>query len=172
MPLSQGRQGSLVSAFNKQLAEEADPPDIGLSRPSHPRPLATRASAKLEEGDFRRAVRLACSEDHVAETSPSIFAALQAKHPPPHPLSSIPDLVDVPDGPISVPPEMVSSAIRSFPHGPAGGPDGLRPQHLKDLLGAAVIEGNPSHHPLPPSLTWSWKVVPHPPFALPFLEHP
>ena len=54
--------------------------------------------------------------------------------------------MDVPDGPISVPPEMVSSAIRSFPHGSAGGPDGLRPQHLKDLFSAAVIEGNPSHH--------------------------
>ena len=89
---------------------------------------------------------MAYSEDRVAETSLSTFAALQAKHPPLHPLSSIPDLVDVPDGPISVPPETVSSAIRSFPHGSAGDPDGLRPQHLKDLLGAAVIEGNPSHH--------------------------
>ena len=28
----------------------------------------------------------------------------------------------------------IKAAITSFPHGSAGGPDGLRPQHLKDLL--------------------------------------
>ena len=29
---------------------------------------------------------------------------------------------------------MVQAAIKTFPGGSAGGPDGLRPQHLKDLL--------------------------------------
>ena len=31
--------------------------------------------------------------------------------------------------------EEVIKAIRSFPNGSAGGPDGLRPQHLKDMVG-------------------------------------
>ena len=34
---------------------------------------------------------------------------------------------NVPDGPILASPETVSLAIRSFPLGSAGGPDGLRP---------------------------------------------
>ena len=33
------------------------------------------------------------------------------------------------------------SFIRSFPVGSAGGPDGLRPQHLKDLIGPSSEGG-------------------------------
>ena len=33
-------------------------------------------------------------------------------------------------------PEEVARAIRSFPCGSAGGPDGLHPQHLKDMIGS------------------------------------
>ena len=40
--------------------------------------------------------------------------------------------------PISVSEEDVDHAICSFPNGSAGGPDGLRPQHLKDLIGASA----------------------------------
>ena len=148
---SQGRQGSLVSAFNKQLADESDPLSSSnpVLRPSHRHDpskfVAARVSAKLEEGDFKGAVRLASSDDRVADMSSSTYAALQAKHPPPHPLSSIPELVDVPDEPISISAEAISLAIRSFPHGSAGGPDGLRPQHLKDLIGTSAIEGSASY---------------------------
>ena len=35
----------------------------------------------------------------------------------------------------------VAKAIRSFPNGSAGGPDGLRPQHLKDLTGPSSEGG-------------------------------
>ena len=48
------------------------------------RSLATRVSTKLEEGDFRGAVCLACSEDSVADHSDASMAALRAKHPAPH----------------------------------------------------------------------------------------
>lgn len=37
---------------------------------------------------------------------------------------------------ISIAPGLVAQAILSFPTGSAGGPDGLRPQRLKDLLHA------------------------------------
>ena len=40
-------------------------------------------SAKLEEGDFRGAIRLACSNDKLAPFSSGTFTALQAKHPQP-----------------------------------------------------------------------------------------
>jgi len=36
--------------------------------------------------------------------------------------------------PLRVTPAAVRAAVSSFPNGSAGGPDGLRPQHLKDLL--------------------------------------
>ena len=36
--------------------------------------------------------------------------------------------------PLQVTPQEVHSAIMFFPQGSAAGPDGLRPQHLKDLL--------------------------------------
>ena len=63
------------------------------------------------------------------------YAALCAKHPPASPDSQVPS--QLPD--VSLPECVVSSkevchAIRSFPCGSAGGPDKLRPQHLKDLL--------------------------------------
>ena len=42
---------------------------------------------------------------------------------------------------LTVAEEDVRRAIASFPNGSAGGPDGLRLQHLKDLTGAAAHEG-------------------------------
>jgi hypothetical protein len=45
--------------------------------------------------------------------------------------------------PLQVFPVAIRKAIQSFPNGSAGGPDGLRPQHLKDL-----ILGAHDDHPL------------------------
>ena len=103
--------------------------------------LATLVSSKLEEGDFRGAVRLACSEDSCAEMSDSTLKALQQKHPAPHPDSSIPPPPQDPILPTSVTEEEVLQAIRSFPNGSAAGPDGLRPQHLKDMTGFSAETG-------------------------------
>lgn len=45
--------------------------------------------------------------------------------------------------PIKVSVEEVYRAIRSFPCGSAGGPDGLRPQHLKDMTSTSAEGGGP-----------------------------
>ena len=45
---------------------------------------------KLEEGDFRGAVCLACSEDSVAEASTATIATLKSKHPTAHPDTILP----------------------------------------------------------------------------------
>ena len=42
--------------------------------------------------------------------------------------------------PVSVPGIVHVYAIRSFPCGSAGGPDGLTPQHLKDMTGTSAGE--------------------------------
>ena len=42
--------------------------------------------------------------------------------------------------PLQVSLSAVRSAIQSFPNGSAAGPDGLQPQHLKDLLVGATYD--------------------------------
>jgi len=68
------------------------------------------------------------------------MAALKSQHPSPHPDTWFPPPMQ---DPISTPvsEEVVAKAILSFPNGSAGGPDGLRPQHLKDLTSASAERG-------------------------------
>ena len=87
---------SLTAAINDQVDREQDPPaslDQGFPGCKVSRPhdfikgLASRVSAKLEEGDFRGAVRLGCFEDSLADVDPATLKTLQEKHPPPPPPS-------------------------------------------------------------------------------------
>ena len=95
--------------------------------------LARVVAAKLEDGNLRADVRILCSEDSPAQPSLDGLARLQAKHPPA--TLSCSDLPS-PDGcqPLEVEESEVRKAILSFPAGSAGGHDGLRPQHLKELV--------------------------------------
>ena len=47
--------------------------------------LASRVASKLEEDDYKGAVRLACADDTIAEHSPATLESLKQKHPEPHP---------------------------------------------------------------------------------------
>ena len=150
VPKRGGRRWNLARAINEQIRAEVDPP---LSpSPDHPQSrqsrrkvrdplmsLAALVSYKLEEGDFKGAVRLACSEDSVASENGSTLDALRLKHPPPHPDTIFPSPDESNQSPIIVE-EAVALAIRSFPNGSAGGPDGLLP-HLKDLTGVSAESG-------------------------------
>ena len=94
-------------------------------------------SEKLEKGDFKGAIHLACSENFMADRSEATFTTIKVKHPSPYPNSSIPPspvvILFLP--PVSV--DEVSRVIRSFPNGSVGGSDGLRPQHLKDMTNSS-----------------------------------
>ena len=135
---------------NRQLEEETYSSDIGPSTKQCHRQttsrdpivsLAARISAKLEEGYFSGAVRLASSDDTLAAMDNSTFTALQDKHRPPHPDSVIVPLhVDLQPPSISVNEDDIVRAIRSFPNGSAGGPDGLKPQQLKDMFGPSAVD--------------------------------
>ena len=151
VPTRGGSRWSLARQVNHQVSVESDPPvPPSNNRPSkkkHSNPahlIASKVSEKLEEGDFRGAVRLACSEDSVAEDSEGTISALRAKHPTTHPDSIIPpppDALEL-EGALSVRERAVAEAIRSFPRGSAGGPDGLKPQHLLDLTSSSAgLEG-------------------------------
>ena len=129
---------------NIQLQEEAIPP-IQTAVRSHSRHgfraplklLARCVSTKLEEGDYRGAGHTACSDDTIADISEKTISILKAKHPLPHPDFCVPQSpgMSVPTFAVS---EDIVQAIRSFPSGSAGGPDGLRPQHLSDLTRASA----------------------------------
>ena len=77
----------------------------------------------------------------IADHSPATLESLKQKHPDRHPDRCFgpapdPDLFSV-----TITEEDVKRAITSFPNGSAGGSDGLRPQHLKDLIGPSANEG-------------------------------
>jgi len=96
------------------------------------------ASAKLEDGDVKAAVRLLCSDDKLVTPDTFTFNQLSHLHPRqpadrrPTPTS---DAIS-----LRVLPEAVEAAIQSFLSGSSAGPDGLRPHHLKDLITGITCE--------------------------------
>ena len=71
------------------MREEVDPPPTVSPNPAMKRTrsddldaqLAARVFTKLEEGDFKGAVRLASSEDTLAPLNEATLEALKKKHP-------------------------------------------------------------------------------------------
>ena len=96
--------------------------------------LAARVSSKLEDGDFRGAVRLASSRETFCVPDETSLDALRKKHPPSHPDTSLPHSCPPVSPGLVISSTSVLKAVCSFPSGSAGGQDGLLPQHLKDLL--------------------------------------
>jgi len=134
---------NLTKWIKDQATSWANSPMLPKARPGNtrkrkPRPdtdlsLAKKIEAKLADGDIRGAIRLASSEDTIASNDHATLLALEQKHPahpralvlpPVQPYSQCPPVVE----------QEISSAVKSFPAGSAGGLDGLRPQILKDLL--------------------------------------
>jgi hypothetical protein len=95
--------------------------------------LSHAVAAKLEDGNLRAAIRILTSEEAPEPPSSESVAKLQEKHPPASELdSSLPSTSQFPS--LAVNEEEVRHAVLSFPGGSSGGPDGLRPQHLRDLV--------------------------------------
>ena len=96
-------------------------------------------SSKFLVGDVTAAVRIIASDDSVITPTSEVVTALRLKHPPsPH------DLRPPPTEPVtktsSVSEEEVMVALKSFRPSSAGGVDGLRPGHLKDLVAPQTAE--------------------------------
>ena len=102
--------------------------------------LRRRVAAKFAEADISGAVRELASSDGLAPQDDITLADLRSKHPP------APNDLELPDPPSDVEVPMVASeadtkrAINSFRPGSSGGPDGLRPSHLRALIGHASAE--------------------------------
>jgi hypothetical protein len=102
--------------------------------------LAAAINSKLEAGNFRAAIRLICSGDTPAKADQETLKTLQQKHPGPATDRRMP--CD-PRGnprfePLQISSDDIQRALRSFPLGSSGGPDGLTPQHIADLLTGAT----------------------------------
>jgi len=102
--------------------------------------IAAAVSSKLEAGNFRAAFRIVCSSDIPAQASQHTLEALQAKHPPAARDRRVP--LDPGDNPrfeaLQVSKEDIIRALRTFPLVSSSGPDGVTPQHLRDLLVGAT----------------------------------
>lgn len=88
-------------------------------------------SSKLEDGDIRSAIRLTASDDTLASFDDVTAEALRSKHP-----SSAASDCPMPapnNNSLLLQQAVIMTAIKCFMLESAGGPDGLRPQHLKDL---------------------------------------
>ena len=160
-PRRGGSKRNLSNIINKRVAEwsKDDRPPSTVPTPrrlySQQTPLKSLAAAvtsKVETGNFKAAIRILCSDDTVAPESEETLAALKGKHPEPSPLRRTP--CD-PTGnarfiPLQVDHNDVTKMLKTFPLGSTGGPDGLTPQHIKDLL-----SGDPMANYFTPSSTLS-----------------
>jgi len=85
-------------------------------------------------------VRIVCSSDTLAPVNQDTLKALQAKHPDPAIDRRSP--CD-PGGnprfePLQVSKDDMMKALRTFPLGSSGGPDGITAQHIRELLAGAT----------------------------------
>ena len=151
-PSRGGKSHNLTTNIVKQVQQyETSTEPITVPLSCHPKQrdkpaksndetLATMAAAKLEDGDVKGAVRLLCSDDILAAQDETTYDRLVLLHPPAPTDRRAAPTTDKP--PLQVFPAAVKKAIQSFPNGSAAGPDGLRPQHLKDLL-VGANDNNP-----------------------------
>ena len=137
-PPRTGKRHNLAAIIKKRTAvEEHDdqPGDhMGYHRKRDPAAqLAAAIMAKVEDGNLKAAIRILTSEERPAEDNDITFAKLLERHP-----AAPADRSQPPDPHNTTAVQMTEAEVqkvkRSFPAGSSGGPDGVRPQHILDLI--------------------------------------
>src|SRR5277367_5398640 len=141
----QGKRQNLTNLIKSRTATFPDPPSIDSNqtvsakvkstlRPSKgpEAKLAALISAKVEEGNLKGAIRLLCSEEKMTDSTPETVIKLLEKHPPAPVDRRLLPCPSLPQHPLQVTEADVTKAIKSFPPGSSGGPDGLRPQRSEE----------------------------------------
>ena len=105
--------------------------------------MKNRVNAKFAENDLRGAIRELSSDDTLAPDNHETLQQLKERHPAAPVGFSPPQAPENEENHIPASTDSVKLAILTFPAGSAGGPDGLKPGHLKHLIGAAAA-GNRS----------------------------
>ena len=132
---------SLVSCIKENLREfRFAPPSVTNNKPFKNSPKSRIIESKVSDGDIRGAIRILSSNLGISDNLTTTFAALSDMHPSPsRPLHfPLPPSSDVNN--LFVSTDLVSHAILSFPCGSSSGIDGLRPQHIKDLISPSAGE--------------------------------
>ena len=102
--------------------------------------LKNLVSAKIAVGDIQGAVRIITSKETILAQSAETVEKLKEKHPQAHPDSIPPPDPSEGDMCFKTNKDNLLKALHSFKKGAAGGPDGLLPQHLSDMIGEALGE--------------------------------
>lgn len=139
-PRRTGRRHNVANTLNgRTLDQPSDqqPNDCFAGSNRHNQDeLSCRVAAvrsKIEDGNVRAAVRIICSDDKPASVDSDTVQALKLRHPPaPSDRRVLPDPINYTA--IQVTEDDIANAIRSFPSGSSAGPDGLSPQHLRDMV--------------------------------------
>ena len=146
VPKRGGHRRSLAGEDTQLISEEADPPPLTRpgeqgSRPAHYplNSLAALVSCKLEEGTSEESfasfvLRIPLQNGTKLHLQLSGLSILHHSCIPPVPEHFAPA--------IQVSDEEIAHAISSFLNGSSGGPDGLRPQHLNDLISTSAERGD------------------------------
>jgi len=137
-PRRTGRKHNITTVLRKRSVTDVIVPvshDISAKAnksSANDEALATAVMSKIEDGNFKAAIRILGSDDRLAPDCSETVDALRERHP-----SASQDRMSIPDqhnfSSCTVSEADVAAAIRSFPAGSAGGPDRFRPQHLRDL---------------------------------------
>ena len=96
-------------------------------------------SSDIEYRNLRAAVKMLCSEESLAPDNDETFIDLCLKHPQRQPgvhhsRTSVSSQIES----LVVTEAEVLKAVRSFPAGSSAGPDGIRPQHVLQLVAYPV----------------------------------
>ncbi|XP_055334990.1 uncharacterized protein LOC129586034 [Paramacrobiotus metropolitanus] len=125
-----------LDLFDRDIEIPASPPPPPLN-PKKKRnsqdDLVRQVGLKIDDGSVSGAMRVISSTDSVAAVNADVLDELRTKHP-----KCTPPIMAPLDPGSAAPPISaadVFAAIHSFPRGSAAGPDGLRPQHLLDIVG-------------------------------------
>ena len=143
------RQVSLASLVKQQvsrfldldnLPNIQDAPRVAYRARGGDEQLRRRVAGKFADGDVSGAVRELASDGGLAPFNETTLEALRSKHPPAPEDLSLPEPPDASVIPVVATEEDVRKAVLSFRVGSSGGPDGLRPGHLRSLIGHGSAE--------------------------------
>lgn len=139
-PKNEKRKYSLATVIRKNILNQDNSFDNKqtIKNTQSKGQLIRSAMNKLSNGDIKGSVRILSSDEVIAPYNSATLESLIEKHPKRvHEINSIETDKDDDDmtneqSPVSR--AEIIEGIRTFDNGSAGGIDGLRPQHLKDLI--------------------------------------
>ena len=124
---------NLTSLLGAHIARKFSKKNKGSARPN-------LISSKIDDGNILGAVRIASSVDEMEPLNIRSLEVLKIKHSE-APNDRRPFATPGHDiEPLQMSIELVRDGVNSFAPGSAGGPSGLRPQHLKDCISRAASE--------------------------------